>query len=146
MDLNQKRLGRTTVFLFLLLAIQARAQLDCMLGVGGPDGETIIEVFQLNDQQKEHLANWSAELRYRNEILRDQAEFLLKRNDTMPPEELLKVSKRYNAILDSMQQNIRMMDMRMLALFNDRQYERYILLCRQLSMRPIHINRPIDER
>jgi len=117
-----------------------------MLGVGGPDGETIAEVFQLNEAQREQLANWGAELKYRNDILRDQAEYLLKRNDTTPPEELLKVSKQYNAILDSMHQNIRMMDRRMLALFNDRQYERYIQLCRELSMRPIHINRSIDER
>ena len=137
---------RATVFLFLILAFQGRAQLDCMLGVGGPDGETIAEVFQLNEAQREQLANWGAELKYRNDILRDQAEYLLKRNDTTPPEELLKVSKQYNAILDSMHQNIRMMDRRMLALFNDRQYERYIQLCRELSMRPIHINRSIDER
>lgn len=130
----------------LILAFQGRAQLDCMLGVGGPDGETMAEVFQLNEEQRERLRNWSAELKYRNALLRDQAEFLLKRNGTSPPEELLKVSVQYRALLDSMQQNILMMDGRMLALFNDRQYQRYLLLCRELSLRPIPRNRSMDER
>jgi len=119
---------------------------DCVLGVGGPDGETIAEVFQLNETQREKLKNWTAELRIRNDYLRDKAERLIGKNQASPPDELLKVSVAYRAILDSMEQNIRMMDRRLLQIFNDRQYRYYVELCGRLSLRPIHINRSVDER
>ena len=116
------------------------------MGVGGPDGETIAEVFQLNELQREKLKNWSAELRIRNGYLSEKAEYLIGKNRTSSPEELLKVSVAYRVLLDSMESNIRMMDLRLLQIFNDRQYRYYVELCGRLSLRPIHINRSVDER
>src|SRR5690606_15256809 len=117
-----------------------------MLGVGGPDGETIVEVFQLNEQQQEKLRNWSAELKIRNGLLRDKAETLIAKHRESDPEELLKVSGQYKAIQDSMLENVRMMDKRLLSILNDRQYRRYTELCGLLGQRPVHINRSVDER
>lgn len=122
------------------------AQMDCILGVGGPDGETIAKVFQLNEEQQEKLKNWGAELKVRNDILREKAEYLMKKNENSTPEVLLEVSKQYRAIQDSMFLNIRMMDKRLLTIFNDKQYERYLGFCNELALRPIHVNRSIDEK
>ena len=122
------------------------AQEDCMLGIGGKNDEVIAEVFQLNDEQKEKLRNWSAELKIRNDILKDQAKYLLKKNEESSPEVLMTFSHTYRGLLDSMKSNVRMIDKRMLSIFNDNQYRLYMQLCNQLSMRPIHIDRSVDEK
>jgi len=129
-----------------MLSFSIFAQHECVLGVGGKDDETIAEVFQLNEEQLENLRNWSAELKIRNEILRNQAEYLLKQHEESSPEVLLKVSSEYRGILDSMKQNVRMMDKRLLSIFNSKQYKFYLELCNKLTLRPIHINRSVDEK
>lgn len=116
-----------------------------MLGVGGKDNETIIKVFELSEEQQENLKNWSAELKVRNDLLRDKAQYLMKKNEESSPEVLVTVSQEYKIILDSMKQNIRMMDKRLLGTFNEAQYERYTKLCNQMALRPIYINRSVDE-
>ncbi|MFD2101151.1 hypothetical protein [Flagellimonas iocasae] len=138
---------KTVVFsLFLLLNFSAFAQDDCLLGIGGKDDEVIAEVFQLNDEQQEKLRNWSAELKIRNGILKEKADFLIKKHEESSIEELLKVSPEYGNILDSMKQNVRMMDKRLLATLNPKQYEFYMELCSKLTLRPIYIDRSVDEK
>ena len=137
---------RVVLCLFMVLGLYGSAQMDCMLGVGGPDGDTIVKVFQLNEEQQEKLKSWAAELKVRNDILREKAEFLMKKNEESTPETLLVVSQQYRTIQDSMAQNIRMMDKRLLTIFNEKQYQYYVKLCNELSLRPIHVNRPIDEK
>jgi len=119
--------------------------MDCILGVGGRDNETITKVFELTEEQQENLKSWSAELKVRNDILKDKAKYLMKKNEESSPEVLLTVSKEYGSIMDSMKRNVRMIDKRLLTSFNKAQYERYVKLCSQLALRPIHINRSVDE-
>lgn len=142
---KKPQLKRVVPYLFLILGLSGKAQMECMLGVGGPDEEIIAQVFQLNDEQREKLKNWGAELKVRNDILRDKADHLMKQNADSPPEVLVAISQKYQEIRDSMEQNVRMMDKRLLAIFNERQYKRYVELCSELSLRPIHVNRPMDE-
>ncbi len=130
---------------FLILCISANAQMECMLGVGGKDNETITKVFELTQEQQESLKNWSAELKVRNDILREKAEYLMKKNEESSPEVLVTVSIEYQVILDSMKQNIRMMDKRLLGTFSEVQYERYTKLCNQMTLRPIYVNKSVDE-
>ncbi len=138
---------RAAVFcLFLMLNFSVFAQQECILGVGGKDDGTIAEVFQLNEEQLEKLKNWSAELKIRNEILQNQADYLLKQHEESSPEVLLKISSEYRGIIDSMKQNVRMMDKRLLSIFNSKQYGFYLELCDKLTLRPIHINRSVDEK
>lgn len=132
-------------YLFLISGFYGFSQMDCVLGVGGRDNETIIKVFELTEEQQEDLKNWSAELKVRNDIFMDKAKYLMKKNEESAPEVLLTVSKEYASIMDSMKQNVRMMDKRLLESFSRTQYERYVKLCNQLTLRPIHINRSVDE-
>lgn len=119
--------------------------MECMLGVGGKDNETITKVFELTEEQQENLKNWSAELKVRNDLLREKAQYLMKKNEESSPEVLVTVSVEYQVILDSMKQNIRMMDKRLLGTFSETQYERYSKLCNQMTMRPIYVNKSVDE-
>ncbi|RIV32449.1 hypothetical protein D2V08_12080 [Flagellimonas lutimaris] len=132
-------------YLFLISGFYGFAQMDCILGVGGRDNETITKVFELTEEQQENLKSWSAELKVRNDILKDKSKYLMKKNEESSPEVLLTVSKEYGSIMDSMKRNVRMIDKRLLTSFNKAQYERYVKLCSQLALRPIHINRSVDE-
>ncbi len=122
------------------------AQDDCLLGVGGKNDETIIEAFQLSDDQIEHMRNWAAELKYRNSLLQDRADALLKKHSQSSPEDLLTMSYEYRTLVDSMKSNIRMIDKRLLEQFNDNQYNRYINLCNKATLSPIFANRQVSEK
>lgn len=122
------------------------AQEDCYLGVGGKDDMTIIEVFQLNDDQIENLRNWGAELEYRNEMLQDEAKTLLKKHAQSSPEDLLTMSYQYQKLLDSMKSNMYMIDKRVLSIFNNEQYNLYIKLCNHATLNPIFAQRQVNEK
>nr|WP_299384425.1 hypothetical protein [Allomuricauda sp.] len=134
------------ITLMLLCSFFAYSQEDCFLGIGGKDDDTIVEVFQLNDVQVEQLRNWSAELKVRNQYLKDKAKHLLRRHAQSSPEDLMAVSYQYKDLLDSMKQNVIMLDKRLLSVFNDRQYNLYLELCNQLTLRPIYVDGPVDEK
>lgn len=136
----------TLIYLCLFCNLYGFSQKECLLGIGGKDNETITEVFQLNEDQQEKLKDWSAELKVRNDILKDQAKFLMKQHEESSPEVLMTISLKYKGLLDSMRQNLRILDTRMLSVFNQRQYERYLELCRQLTLRPIYVDRSVDEK
>ncbi|TMU57220.1 hypothetical protein [Flagellimonas algicola] len=138
---------RTLLLLILLCSsFFAYTQQDCSLGIGGDHDEAITDVFQLNEFQLEQFKNWSAELRVRNGYLKDQAKYLLKKHAQSSPEDLMAVSYKYRDLLDSMKQNVRMLDKRLLSIFNDRQYNLYLDLCNQLTLRPIYIDRSVNEK
>lgn len=119
--------------------------MDCILGVGGRDNETITKVFELTEEQKDNLKNWSAELKIRNDIFKERAEYLMKQNEDSSPEVLIEVSKKYQSFIDSMAKNVHMMDKRLLESFTQTQYDRYLKLCNQMTLRPIYVNRSVDE-
>lgn len=130
------------VLMYFLSVTGLAAQQDCYLGVGGPDNETIAEVFQLDSLQLEQMANLGAELKFRNQLLAQRAEYLLDLHAQSSPEDLLVMSFEYRQVLDSMHSNMRLIDKKMLSLFNDQQYNMYIRLCNQVQISPIYAPRP----
>jgi len=115
------------------------AQDDCILGVGITKDETIIDVFQLNEEQAEQLINFSAELKYRNELLNNQAANILKRHPQSSAVELMVLANKYNVIRDSMEHIQRMIDIKTLKLFNEKQYIRYLELCTEAFRQPFRV-------
>ncbi|MDC6367416.1 MULTISPECIES: hypothetical protein [Flavobacteriaceae] len=132
--------------LFLCFTYFGFSQTECLLGVGGTNDDTIAEVFQLSEEQKESLRNWSAELKVRNNILKDKANYMLKKHKESSPEVLMTFSREYKNILDSMRQNARMIDKRMLSILNEKQYEFYLKLCGQLTLTPIYVDGSVNEK
>lgn len=134
------------LFIFsILIFFSSYAQEDCYLGIGGKDDVIIAEVFELTEEQTENLKNWGAELKFRNEIFELKANNLLKNHAQASPEDLLKMSYNYKALLDSMAANMRLLDKRMLGTFTNKQYNVYIMLCNQLSRSPIYTSRSVNE-
>lgn len=128
-----------SILLYLSAIGNLMAQEDCVLGVGITKDETIIGVFQLNEEQAEQVTNYSAELKYRNEILNNQAENIMKRHPQSTVAELKVLAVKYNVIRDSMERIQRMIDMRTLKLFNKKQYTRYLELCGEAFRQPLRV-------
>jgi len=128
------------LFLFSLFFIfGVKAQDDCILGVGITSDSTLIDIFQLNEEQTEKLKNWSAELKYRNELLTNQAENLLKRHPQNSVGELSVLAQKYKVISDSITIIQRMVDKRTLKMLNEKQYELYLNLCEQAFRQPYRV-------
>jgi hypothetical protein len=126
----------------MLFCFSSYSQADCYLGIGGKDDVIIEKVFNLDSIQVEKMKNWGAELRYRNGFLINQANNLVKKHSESSPEVLKTMAVSYKKILDSMQSNLRMLDKRMLGVFNEEQYNLYIMLCNQNSSSPLYPTAP----
>ncbi|PIF00270.1 MAG: hypothetical protein CR994_07355 [Maribacter sp.] len=135
-----KRRPLFPLFLVFMISVPTlKAQDDCILGVGITPDSTLIGVFQLNKGQIEKMRNWSAELKYRNELLNRQADNLLRRSPQTSPAELGVLAKEYKVISDSVVMVQRLIDMRTLKVFNDKQYKLYLSLCKEAYRRPYRV-------
>ena len=83
--------------------------------------------------------NFSAELKYRNELLNNQADNILKRHPQSSEAELMVLAEKYTIIRDSISSVQRMIDIRTLKLFNLKQYQRYLELCNEAFRQPLRI-------
>lgn len=134
------------ILLFFLFPSLLLSQEECFLGIGGKDDKTIETVFELTEDQVEKMRNWGAELKFRNEVFEIRAKNLLKNHAQSSPEDLMKMSYEYKALLDSMQNNMKRLDQRMLGIFTNEQYNLYIMLCNQVYRSPIYAARSVNEK
>ncbi|WP_091622805.1 hypothetical protein [Maribacter orientalis] len=124
------------VFCSFLLLNKTYAQADCILGVGLTSDSIISDVFQLNKMQHEKLVSFSAELKYRNDLLNNELQNVKSRHPQSNVKELSQLADKYKSVMDSMTQVQTMIDKRMLTLFNSKQYELYRNLCKEASRSP----------
>lgn len=113
-----------------------KAQADCILGVGVTNDTTISEVFQLNASQREKLMNFSAEVKYRSELLNSELDNVMKRHPQSNVTELSQLAEKYKSVLDSMARVQTIIDKKMLTLFNPKQYALYRSLCKEALRSP----------
>jgi hypothetical protein len=115
------------------------AQADCILGVGLTNDSIISDVFQLNEMQHEKLVSFSAELKYRNDLLNNELQNVKSRHPQSNVKELSQLADKYKSVMDSMASVQIMIDKRMLTLFNSKQYELYRNLCKEALRSPFII-------
>ena len=121
---------------FILVSVRVNSQADCVLGVGITNDSIISEIFQLNEMQKEKLTSFSAELKYRNDVLNNELQNVKERHPQSSETELRQLADKYKSVMDSMGRVQAMIDKRMLTLFNSKQYELYQSLCKQAYRSP----------
>jgi hypothetical protein len=124
------------VFSFFFFLNKTYAQSDCILGVGLTNDSIISDVFQLNEMQHEKLVSFSAELKYRNDLLNNELQNVKSRHPQSNVKELSQLADKYKSVMDSMARVQTMIDKRMLSLFNSKQYELYRNLCKEASRSP----------
>tara|TARA_R110002074_G_scaffold348282_1_gene518705 strand:+ start:34262 stop:34717 length:456 start_codon:yes stop_codon:yes gene_type:complete len=127
------------VFSSFLFLNKTYAQADCILGVGLTNDSIISDVFQLNEVQHEKLVSFSAELKYRNDLLNNELQNVKSRHPQSNVKELSQLADKYKSVMDSMASVQTMIDKRMLTLFNSKQYELYRNLCKEASRSPLII-------
>ena len=128
-----------SVVLSLVCLHNLVAQDDCILGVGVTANEAIISVFQLNKEQVEKITNFANELKDRSELMAKQLENRTKNHPQSSKEDLMKLAGEYKTMIDSLGGVQKMIDIKMLSLFNIKQYDRYINLCEEAFRRPLYI-------
>ena len=112
---------------------------ECMLGIGGKDSETIIQVFQLSEEQIQKMEDWQAELAVANRAFQEEIDLLFNTHPQGTMEELEALATKYRKLKDLVMENARAYDIRMLKIFNPRQYERYLELCASAKRIPYQV-------
>lgn len=121
---------------FFAAAAVTAQEAPCLLGTGG-DTETIIEVFQLNEQQQVQLQEWSLELQIRQDEIAKRAGGLLEAQTGSGTSGLDSLAVEYNSLKKEILGIQADFDTRVLSLFNEKQYERYVQLCEEVNRAPL---------
>ena len=129
------------VFTFLLLVMgiwfSSPAQQDCSLAIGVTDTDTIIQIFQLKEEQITKLEEYKAALELETKFLDEERQNLFENHPQSSPEELTALGEKHRALEEKVKQVFLKYDLQLLALFNERQYNRYVTLCEEVSRRPL---------
>lgn len=128
------------LFLFGLIVFSVNAQdRDCMLGLSGSSAETIIQVFQLNEEQIQKMDEWTAELKLLNKVYQDEITQLFDTHPQSKTEDLEALATKYKILKDQVLANTKEYDKRLLKLFNPKQYDRYLELCATANRIPFQV-------
>lgn len=137
-------LKEVKIFVVLLFLCSISNAQDCTLGIGGRDAETIIQVFQLKVEQVEKMNELKSALELETSPLEEQIKQLLDTHPQSTPEELTELAEKFKVLESKIVQISRSYDQRLLALFNQKQFQRYVELCREAVRTPLKIE-PIPE-
>lgn len=127
-----------SVLFFSLCAFSGIAQ-DCTLDIGGKNAETLIKVFQLNETQIGQMESWSAEMAISNKSIEDDIQKLFDSQPQSTPEELTILAEKYRGLQQKMVSASYEVDKKLLTIFNEKQYERYLQLCNEAIRVPIKV-------
>ncbi len=128
------------IIVFFLGALFVNAQdRDCMLGLGGSSAETIIQVFQLNEEQIQKMDEWTAELKLSNKGYQEEITQLFDTHPQSKTEDLEALATKYKVLKDKILANTKEYDQQLLKLFNPKQYDRYLELCATANRIPFQV-------
>ena len=126
-----------SILLFFICYTSFGQAEDCTLGIGGKDTETIIEVFQLDDEQLVKMEAWIQELKKVNEVIEEQIDVLLEKHPQSNEEELQALAEKFKPLRAQIIANSKIYDQKLLGILNAKQYQRYITLCAEAMRRPL---------
>ncbi|NNF18545.1 MAG: hypothetical protein HKN61_02115 [Flavobacteriaceae bacterium] len=137
--MNLQRCRNFILFALTLLIsnITTGQEQDCTLGIGGKDTSLIVQVFQLNQEQQLKLEEWSGEYQLMQKDHRDRVKKLFDTHPQETPSELLKMSEKFALLKEELVTASKAIDQKLLGIFNERQYMRYIELCEEVARRPM---------
>jgi aminoglycoside phosphotransferase family enzyme len=121
----------------LSLNITHAQEKDCTLGLGGKDADVIVKVFRLNDEQQAKMMVWAGELEQYHKIMGDSIQALFDTHPQKTMEDLQALANKYRGFRDKIETAASIYDRKLLATFNQRQYERYEALCREALRTPM---------
>ncbi len=126
-----------SILLFFIFFTSMGQTAGCTLGIGGKDTETIIKVFQLNDEQLVQMEAWIQELNKSNELIEEQIDVLLDKHPQSNEEELQTLAEKFKPLRAQIIANSKICDQKLVGILNENQYRRYIDLCTEAMRRPL---------
>ncbi|WP_298472715.1 hypothetical protein [uncultured Maribacter sp.] len=126
------------VIVLFLISFYGFSQ-DCTLDIGGGNTEVLISVFQLNANQVAKLEALQGEFKVKAKASQDEMDKLLEKHPQSSPEELTKLGEKYSVLEQNLVNLSRAADKEFLKIFNEKQYNRYLELCREAIRKPIVI-------
>lgn len=127
----------STLILIVGFVISVQAQQECSLGIGATESDTIIQIFQLKEEQITNLEEFKAALEIETRLLDEERKNLFENHPQSTPEDLTALGAKYKVLEERMKQVFKKYDLELLALFNEKQYQRYVTLCQEVSRQPL---------
>jgi len=129
-----KLLFSVVVLFFSVIATNAQA---CILDIGSKNADTIKTIFQLNEEQTTALEVLRKDLKAEREDQELEVKKLYENHPQSTPAELLILAEKHKNLEDKMLETTVRYDQKLISLFNEKQYERYQLLCESAKRTPI---------
>ncbi len=126
------------VLFICFLGFKAQSQV-CILDIGNSNSDKIIENFQLKDEQLTLLKTLKEDLKKEMDVLEKQQKDLFENHPQSTPDELMVLGQKHKVIEDKMFAVTVKYDQKLISVFNEKQYERYVLLCNTAGRTPIQI-------
>lgn len=123
---------------FFLCTFWGMAQ-DCTLDIGGKNGDTLIQVFQMNEEQRGQMETWRAELNVEIKVIEEEIQKLFDNHPQSTPAELTTLAGKYKVFEQKIVDASRATDKKLLSIFNSKQYDRYLELCHEAIREPIQV-------
>lgn len=123
---------------FFLCVLSGKAQ-DCTLDIGGKNSDTLIQVFQMSQEQIGQMEAWRTELNVEIKVIEDEIQKLFDNHPQSTPEELTTLADKYKIFQQKIVDASKATDKKLLSIFNVNQYERYIDLCNEAFSKPIQV-------
>jgi len=121
---------------FLLVSVNAQ---NCTLDIGGKNIDQIVTVFQLNEAQVGTMEALRAELEIKAKTIEDDIQKLFDNHPQSSPEELTTLAGKYKVLQQKLVEASFESDKKLLGTFNEKQYQRYLILCDEALRDPIRI-------
>ncbi|WP_273566248.1 hypothetical protein [Maribacter halichondriae] len=112
---------------------------NCTLDIGGKNIDMIVKIFQLNEAQIGSMEELRAELEITNKTVEEDIQKLFDQHPQSTPEELMTMAGKYKVLQQKIIDASFESDKKLLSLFNEKQYERYLILCEEAIRDPIRI-------
>ncbi|WP_394749875.1 hypothetical protein [Spongiimicrobium salis] len=132
--MNLKLVG--TFFAFLFFNASGYSQ-ECALGIGTGDAATIVQIFQLNEEQIAQLGEWREALLVEVEKIETEIKTLFETEPQSTKEELSRLAAKHDVLEQKLIKMSIAYDTKLINVFNERQYERYKALCFEALREPI---------
>ncbi len=121
-------------FQFFLFLVKAQ---ECTLDLGSDNLELITKVFQLNETQVGQVEEWKAQLAVESRLIEEQIKELFNTHPQSNYDEIEAMSKKYKVFQDKLVNLSLSYDNKLVQVFNDKQYERYVTLCNEAALEPL---------
>lgn len=131
-----KIVGTLCVFFSIIYSTSAQ---DCTLSINEKNTETISEIFQLNEEQIATMENLRAALEITTKSIEDDIRKLLAEHPQSTPSELAVLADKYKLLQQKMVNVSRATDKKLITTFNEKQYQRYLNLCKEAFREPVRL-------